>query len=437
MNFTQPYQVIKALEETNSRLEKEQILLDASKEPFAEEFFLGFRIALNPYIQTNIKKIKPGHMEDGPGLIFRAFDELVQKLHNREITGNVAAAEVDSARLKCTQDQWDYWYRRILLKNMKCGTSTATFNKIAKKVNPDWVVPGFGVQLAVDSAGEIPTSGLWQVEIKLDGVRALTIVENGVASMFSRNGKPLDNFPHIALQIQNEVNRIFGCDMVLDGEVMSDSFQDLMKQLHRKSDVKTTDATLYLFDMMTLEEFKADSIRQNQLERSQSLAEFIENADMPNVRHVDFEVLDMGTPEGQARYLEINNAAIEGGYEGVMLKDVTAKYERKRTKAWQKAKPFIEVTLEAVDVEVGTGKNSARMGNLICEGEVDGVIVRVSVGSGFRDYDRDKIWAVKHAVIGHLVEVRADAVTKNQNGTYSLRFPRFKTFRGFEAGEQL
>jgi len=35
------------------------------------------------------------------------------------------------------------------------------------------------------------------------------------------------------------------------------------------------------------------------------------------------------------------------------------------------------------------------------------------------------------------VEVRADAITSNQDGTYSLRFPRFKTFRGFETGEKI
>jgi hypothetical protein len=35
------------------------------------------------------------------------------------------------------------------------------------------------------------------------------------------------------------------------------------------------------------------------------------------------------------------------------------------------------------------------------------------------------------------VEVRADAVTQNQDGTYSLRFPRFLRFRGFEVGEKI
>jgi ATP-dependent DNA ligase len=40
-------------------------------------------------------------------------------------------------------------------------------------------------------------------------------------------------------------------------------------------------------------------------------------------------------------------------------------------------------------------------------------------------------------VLGRVVEVQADAVTQNQDGTYSLRFPRFVRFRGFEAGEKL
>ena len=42
-------------------------------------------------------------------------------------------------------------------------------------------------------------------------------------------------------------------------------------------------------------------------------------------------------------------------------------------------------------------------------------------------------------VVGSLVEIRADAVTKNQNSDvyYSLRFPRFKTFRTLNGNEKL
>jgi DNA ligase-1 len=65
------------------------------------------------------------------------------------------------------------------------------------------------------------------------------------------------------------------------------------------------------------------------------------------------------------------------------------------------------------------------------------VFIQVNVGSGLTDDQRETFWAVKDALIGELAEVRADAITQNQDGTYSLRFPRFKTFRGFEVGEKL
>ena len=77
------------------------------------------------------------------------------------------------------------------------------------------------------------------------------------------------------------------------------------------------------------------------------------------------------------------------------------------------------------------------MGAVVCSGTDDGKDIRVNVGSGFTDDNRTSFWTDRDALIGQLVEVRADAVTQNQDGTYSLRFPRFKTFRGFEPGEKL
>jgi len=93
--------------------------------------------------------------------------------------------------------------------------------------------------------------------------------------------------------------------------------------------------------------------------------------------------------------------------------------------------------LEVVEIEEGTGRNEGRLGAFVCSGTDDGKDIRVNVGSGFSDANRDDFWNHRDSIIGNLVEVRADAVTKNQDGTYSLRFPRFKTFRGFEIGEKL
>ena len=121
-----------------------------------------------------------------------------------------------------------------------------------------------------------------------------------------------------------------------------------------------------------------------------------------------------------------------------MIKDQKAVYECKRSHAWLKAKPFIEVTLKVVAVEEGTGRNEGRLGAIIVEGEDDGYTYHLNCGSGFTDDQRDQFWTNRNNVVGSLVEIRADARTKSQDSdTYSLRFPRFKTFRNLSNGDKI
>ncbi len=156
---------------------------------------------------------------------------------------------------------------------------------------------------------------------------------------------------------------------------------------------------------------------------------------MANVVCLDHAVVDLDSAEGQKLFKMYNKSAIENGYEGLMLKSLDAPYECKRTTAWLKLKPVIEVSLRVVSTEEGTGRNLGKMGALVCEGEDDGKLIRVNVGSGFSDQQREDFWNCR--ADGHIVEVRADAITQNQDGSYSLRFPRFVRFRGFEPGEKI
>jgi DNA ligase-1 len=257
---------------------------------------------------------------------------------------------------------------------------------------------------------------------------------------FSRNGKELVNFEKIKEQISSVVKKDPPkYDLVLDGEVMSSSFQDLMKQVHRKSDVAADDAVLHLFDLCPFDKFQEGRWDKDQTTRSAYVKAWVEKhqADLPNVTCLDHEEVDLDTSAGRKQYRKINQKAIEGGYEGIMIKDPNAPYECKRTASWLKLKPFIEVSLAVTAVEEGTGRNVGKLGALVCEGEDDGKSIRVNVGSGFSDSDRDNYWESRETLIGQIVEVRADAITQNQDGSYSLRFPRFLHFRGFDNGEKI
>lgn len=430
-----PWDVIAELESNNSRLFKEDVI---ARESLAGnlELFRGFRAAYDAMVTFGVKKVEP-KTGDGKGITSEAFWDIAQQLAERKLTGNAAQTAVNFLRLNAREDEWNYWYRRILIKDMRCGTSDSTINKHA---DPKYHVPVFECQLAHDGAKhESKVSGTKLIEVKLDGVRVITVVyPSGQVDQYSRNGKELVNFETIKKQIAKHAV-FFKEPMVLDGEVMSASFQDLMRQVHRKSDVQADDSVLNLFDILPLSEFQAGESTKVQHQRSAQLrawyAPIAEH--MPNVSVLGQELVDLDTNEGRARFTAINSEAIKGGYEGIMIKEPEATYECKRSVNWLKQKPYIEVSLEVVDVEEGTGKNAGRTGALVCEGVDDGQAIRVNVGSGLSDGMRDSIWLDRASVVGQVVEVRADAVTQNQDGTYSLRFPRFLRFRGFAPGEKL
>tara|TARA_R110002153_G_scaffold23258_2_gene75771 strand:+ start:24 stop:1352 length:1329 start_codon:yes stop_codon:yes gene_type:complete len=440
---TQPQAIIERLEADNSRLAKEAIILEAMEEGL-DEFFEGVKMALDPLVTFGVKQV-PEKAENevlsAQGLSWENFKELADKLIARELTGHAARDAIILQMNIATAEQWNGFYRRILIKDLRCGCSEKTVNKIAKKF-PQYTIPTFTCALAHDSANhEKKMVGVKQIEVKLDGVRVLAICRSGKVELFSRNGKQFHNFPHIIAEIESVLAvKPAPYDCVLDGEVMSKDFQDLMKQVHRKDGKAATDSVLHLFDFIPLEDFLKGSWDKKQTDRSNYVKYWVlENEDLlKHVQACEWEDVDLSTTEGNKRFVELNKTAVDGGYEGVMIKDVDAPYECKRTHAWLKAKPFIEITLTVVDVEEGTGRNEGRLGAVIVEGEDDGYNYRLNCGSGFTDAQRDEYWTERASLIGQLIEIRADARTQSQDSeTYSLRFPRFKTFRGFVAGEKI
>jgi len=437
---TQPDYIIRQLENHNSRLNKEDILASAMEEGL-DEFFDGVRMCLDKLVTFGVKEVPVKDTPEGQGLQWTDFVEMAEMLRTRKLTGHAARDAIEMQMNVATQDQWNDFYRRILQKDLKCGVSEKTVNKVAKKLDkPEYQVPVFECMLAHDAANhEKKVAGVKLLEPKLDGVRCITVIdyEAREVKQFTRNGKLLENFKHITNALEYYIEE-FGRSYVLDGEVVSENFQSLMKQVHRKDNVQAEDARLCLFDILPLVEFKTGVSVQGQRRRSNMLKTFANIfTDTSCVEIVPQTEVDLDSMVGEVEFKDYNEWAIENHYEGIMIKDPEAVYECKRSASWLKQKPFIEVSLTVQLVEEGTGRNEGRLGALVCEGVDDGKDIRVNVGSGFTDTDRDEYWDCRDAVVGQVVEVRADAVTQNQDGSYSLRFPRFLRFRGFKAGEKI
>jgi DNA ligase-1 len=265
-----------------------------------------------------------------------------------------------------------------------------------------------------------------------------------VTVCYSRNGKIFENFSHIEEQVKNKFGKLVQASIgankdharslihgfVLDGEVIGNSFQELMRQARRKANVQAEDSVFNVFDIIPLEDFRRgfwNAKLSNRIQTLESMRSIIDQ--MPNVELLPHIMVDLDTAAGVDQFHRYCKDMVNDGFEGVMIKDVGAPYECKRNTFWLKYKPTITVDLEVVGVEEGTGKNVGKLGALVCQGMDDGKFITVNVGSGLTDEQRDEFWQERNTVIGQTVEILCDVITQSQDGTYSLRFPRFVRFR--------
>lgn len=444
-----PWDVVRALENASGRLEKEKILSNLPKD---DEFWSFGKLAMDPFVRFFIKKL-PEVDEHGNGAQSQVFRTIVKALTTREITGNDARSVVQAFAKKCTKDQWELWYSRILDRDLDCGIGVTTFNKMAPQEHR---VRIFKCQLA-SPMKDVKREKLFRdgfAEAKYDGVRTLWFIkkvrtqteDDGIfepdeqvstsadVRVFSRNGKEFFNFGSIADQLSTLVeNEHFPEEgIVIDGEVISAKFQELMKQARRKTDVDFK-GFLMAFDVLLMDDFMNERSNVPFEIRRSILSEMVEEIRKSHGQEcliIQSHGIRIDPVEQEAELSDFCAQMMEAGYEGIVLKRLSSPYMFDRTTDWLKVKHEITVDLRVVDIEEGEGRLSGTCGAMVCE-DTDaesGKFIRAKVGA-ISDMLRAEIWSNPESVIGRVAEIQADEITQNQNGTYSLRFPRFKRFR--------
>ena len=440
---------INKLNESDSRLHKEDVILQALEASVLgsrnSQIFLGFtKACYNPYVTFGVRQAPETVGITDAENPWDDFNELMLQLSQRRLTGHAARDAIQSMAERFDSIEWNTFLAPVLRRDLRAGISDKTVNKICKGTK--YEIPIFGCQLATNSEGRPEMKGIKRLEPKLDGVRVLLVVipsDNGMTTIcYSRNGKVFENFRHIEEQVENNYTNICratrGTDQgrglingfVLDGEVIGNTFQELMRQARRKTDVQAGDSVFNIFDIVPLEDFRRGYWNAQLSKRIDLLEAMRPVVDtMPNVELLPHIMVDLDTAAGRDQLDRYAKDNVNAGFEGIMIKELEAPYICKRSTDWMKWKPTITVDLEVIGVEEGTGRNKGRLGALVCEGSDDGKHITVNVGSGFSDDDRDNYWTDSNHVIGRTAEILCDVITQNRDGTYSLRFPRFVRFR--------
>lgn len=357
--------------------------------------------------------------------------QLLNDLSNRVITGHDAIRAVNSFVANNLEYQ-DLIYD-ILDRNLKTRSTATMINN---------VVPGFIPEFNVALSATYNESTKkkvnlakddWYVSRKLDGVRCIAYVdEYGNVTFFSRAGKQFETLDKVA----EEIRKHNLCDVVLDGEIClidengNENFQDIIKEIKRKN--HTIQNPMFLiFDLLTLEEFDNATSTRTFSERQAALKELFSQNDFHQVlTHLPQSLVK--TEKELEKYIQ---HAAKMNWEGLMLRK-DAPYQGKRSNDIMKIKSFYEDEYRVVDVEFSVNRVIVN-GKEVEEEMLSNIVIfhrgnRVQVGSGFSLEERRLYYRNPELILNKVVTVQYFEETKNQTGTYSLRFPVIKAIHGNE-----
>jgi len=415
--------IFRALANTTSRIEKECLLRQhLTNLTLRRVLFL----ALDPFTQFYIRKI-PNYIP-GPTSTNRSTMMLEGALDNQEqiskrvVTGNAAINHLKMILESVTADD-AYVIERIIEKDLRCGVSEATVNKI-------WpgLIPTYPVTLAsgFDEKVMAKISYPAYVQLKLDGMRFNAIVNNGKVEFRSRNGKHID----LLGNLEQEFLFMAGSEScVFDGELVVRDGQGIMNRqkgngiLNKavKGTISPMEASMVhatIWDIIPLSAFQQGVYKTSYQERFGKLQQLV----LPGrISLIENRVVNT---EDEAH--ELFQEYFNKGEEGIILKDINAPWEDKRVKHQVKFKGELECDLLCMDWQEGTGKNVGKLGALVLT-SADGV-VKVNVGSGFTDEQRDKY--TKENTVGKVVAVKYNArIQDKKTGQTSLFLPVFLELR--------
>jgi hypothetical protein len=396
--------ILNELAATQSRLEKEAILTREKNNELLTKVIVA---ALDPKINYWIKKIPSYQTAPTPPYcsLSLSFD-LLNQLSTRQKTGHEAVNSLSNVLSWMTSADAEV-LSRIINRDLRCGVSVSTVNKIWKGL-----IEEMEVMLASTDKTRIIFPAYSQC--KFDGMRTIISRDASGIVPFSRNGKFIETHG----KLDNDLLKNMAQGEVLDGEFVC--YRDgkaLPRQISNgilnkaiKGTITPEEADLIHFYCWDIVDTTGKIPYSKRLEKLNNFVP-VEKMSIVETRIV------ANMKEAEAHFAEM----IEAGEEGIIVKNIESKWKGSRSKDLCKFKAEQEADLIVVGWELGQGKYSQCLGNLICA--TRDMKVRVGVGSGFSDKQRKEL--TPDAILDKIVTVRYNVKIQDEKGEWSLFLPRF------------
>lgn len=246
----------------------------------------------------------------------------------------------------------------------------------------------------------------------------------------SRQGKPyttLDNIkPALIWFVRNEPDGVYyvdgeGCIVDKNGD---EDFQSILKEIKRK-DWTIQNPCYQIFDFVTEDEFLGKTKSPNFDKRYAKMLEMIKGNTFATIKVLKQEVL-----HSQNDFDRWESYVAAGNWEGFMLRK-NEEFKTGRIKTLLKVKKFLDDEFVVKDIETAEMTTAEPgLGNVKYTGVKSLVIeykgCKVNVGSGLSKEQRKEWFADPSKIIGKTVTVKFFSPTRDQSGSWSLRFPVLK-----------
>lgn len=431
MNSRDVLAILNDIAATSARNQKEAILAKAIEAPLVKEVL---KWAYDPFI---VFGLTPPKVETTGHEVFdlnsRFIWAMLHALANRKLTGGDAHQTVLEWMTRLDQESAELLWR-ILQKDLRCGISEKTINKVSPGI-----IPTFDVMLAHPFEEHRIDRWPVAVEPKLDGVRVICLVKNGTAQFFSRSGKSFPAVEHLGEGVVKMVEAVYealprepksveygqflsveGGTIALDGEIVSGSFAETVSEVRRKGEAATK-AEYHIFDVLPFGHFTMDGCNHIPLpynQRREFLRYMVSNFGGAGIKLIP-SYFASSHDEIRAYYDRFRSK----GLEGAIVKPLKGTYFKKRSHNWMKMKNQETEDLIIIGAFEGTGKYEGQLGGIIC----DRAGVEVRVGGGFSDLERVELWSDHEAgkLVGRMAEIEYHEILESG----SIRHPRFMRWR--------
>jgi len=423
--------ILEKLKNESSTNQKQVILKENDNELFRKVLYYAY----NPFYTFNIKKYPKGKSFSGEFQLEAVFDYL-DKLRNREVTGNAAIDMVSILRSKLNERD-AIVLDKILAKDMKVGINTKLINKVYTGLIPTINYMG-AISFNKKKLQKMIGKKLYS-EIKYDGLFCnLIFDENGRVETLARSGKKLF--------LEKAFEGIEAKNIVVTGEILVEGFHryianglvNSLKQLIEKGSrqkdvenfIKNYDITpnealnkihMVAWDIIPLDKWQEGRYEKPLYERRKDLIEF----------HKINSKIGLVEYKEVSTYEEIMNSYLEAkdnGEEGIILKDTDSVWEDGKPNSQMKFKLEIELDLIITDLLNGNAgtKYENFVNRIVCETE-DGKLK--TTAGGIPEAMMNYLTENKDSLVGKVVTIKCSGISENSNGTYSVLHPRFVEVR--------